>query len=184
MRTAEMTLSGGRQVQLAMPDMYTIMAGVRSGRAPNPGLAAVIRLLEGTGALESQGLLQRLAALAEYYQGLYEVAALCLVSPRLRLDGGEAGADEITPRDLSFNDAQLIYYNFFRTDPPADRGPGSELISAAIGQLYANGASPADAAAFLAALSGTGGVAVAGSAQPSGPAAAASDGDGVSAATK
>ena len=115
-------------------------------------------MLEGTGALEQQGLLQRLSALAEYYQGLYEVAALCLTSPRLRLDGGEAGADEITPRDLSFNDAQLIYYNFFVPTHPPIVGQAVSLLVPPSGNSTLTEPACRRHAAFLAALSGTGGV--------------------------
>ena len=153
MRTAERTLSGGRVVQLAMPDMYQIMTSIKSGRAPNPGVAAVLRLLEGVEALPSGQLAQRQTAQAEFYQGLYEVAALCLQSPKLRLDlrdGEEAGPDEITPRDLSFNDAQHIYYTFFRADPaPARSGPDTETLTAVVAGLYAGGASVDDVAALI-----------------------------------
>lgn len=183
MRTADMTLSGGRVVSLAMPDMYTILA--TNGRAPNPGMGAVLRLLEGAGALEQQNLLQRLNGLAEYYRGLYEVAALCLVAPRLRLDGGEAGSDEITPRDLAFNDVQQIYYSFFRTDPPTPSNePAAELVGATIGAMFANGATPEDAAAFVAALSRANTVPMAGGQDVGGAAAVASNGDDVPPATE
>lgn len=150
MRTAERTLSGGRVVKLAMPDMYQIMTGIKSGRAPNPGVAAVLRLLEGVEALPGNSLAQRQTAQAEFYQGLYEVAALCLESPRLCLNETEAGPDDITPRDLSFNDLTLIYYTFFRTDPaPARTGPDPDALTAAIAGLYAGGASIDDVAALL-----------------------------------
>lgn len=153
MRTAEKTLSGGRVVQLAMPDMYRVMVTIKSGRAPNPGVAAVLRLLDGAGALPQAGLLQRYQASAEFYQGLYEIAALCLQSPRLRLDlkeGEEAGPDEITPNDLTWQDLEIIYYTFFRADPaPISAGPDPEQISAAIAGLHAGGASLDDIAGFL-----------------------------------
>lgn len=153
MRTADMTLSGGRVVQLAMPDMYTILA--TNGRAPNPGMAAVLRLLDGVGALPETNLLQRQTAQAEFYRGLYEIAALCLQTPRLVLNGEEAGPDDITPRDLSFNDVQTIYYSFFRTDAPATRsGPDDAIISAISAGILAGGGTVDDVVAAAQRLIG------------------------------
>ena len=140
-----------------MPDMYKVMVSIKSGRAPNPGVAAVLRLLDGAGALPAAGMLQRIQASAEFYQGLYEVARLCLQSPVLRLDlkeGEEAGENEITPGDLTWQDLEIIYYTFFRSDPgPIRTGPDPEQLSAAIAGMQAGGASLDDIAALLERVS-------------------------------
>jgi len=110
MRRETITFSDGTQGLLEMPDLYAVLAEV--GTIPSPEIAAVLRLLEGTGALEQQNQLQRLTGQKEYWMGLYEIARLCLSEPRLILKG-KAGPGEITARDLSLNDVQGIYWQFF-----------------------------------------------------------------------
>jgi hypothetical protein len=112
-REATMLLSQGREVKLAMPNIYKVITGKAT---PNPALAAIVRLLDGDGLIEAQGEAQRYQAARENVRGLYEIAALCLVEPVLRLDG-DPQAGEIGPADLAFSDLHLIYYSFFRADP-------------------------------------------------------------------
>ncbi len=106
------TLSSGVEATLEQPDLYNVLAQV--GRVPNPAVASVLRLLEGAGAIDSQNELQRLQGLREYFQGLYLLASLTLVSPALRLPEkpGEVVVlqeGEIGPRDLSQGDLWAIY---------------------------------------------------------------------------
>src|SRR6185295_10269672 len=112
--TSTIALNDGRTGLLEMPDLYAFLCSV--GTVPDPSVAAVLRLLEGTGALEAQNPLQRLHGQTEWWLGLYKLAALCLVEPKLRLDVSDAAPllpGELTPRDLSLNQVQGIYYQFF-----------------------------------------------------------------------
>src|SRR6185503_9733874 len=113
--TNTLTLSGGRVVQVRMPDMYELLSQV--GVIPSAQQAALIRLLEGAGAIAAQGLQQHFSAMKDYLLGVYEIAALCLVEPRLRLKG-EPGPGEIGPAGLSQQDLWDIYNRFFWAGPP------------------------------------------------------------------
>lgn len=122
-------LSSGVEATLEQPDLYTVLAQV--GRIPNPAVASVLRLLEGAGAIDGQNELQRLQGLREYFQGLYLLASLTLVSPVLRLPEPDGKSivlreGEIGPRDLSQGDLWAIY-NFCNAPPrPPARSIGSE----------------------------------------------------------
>lgn len=112
--TSTIQLNDGRTGILEMPDLYALLCSV--GTVPDPGIAAVLRLLEGTGALEQQSLIQRLQGQKEFWVGLYKLASLCLVEPKLRLDVSEDAPlrpGELTPKDLTLNQVQAIYYSFF-----------------------------------------------------------------------
>ncbi len=117
MRTAELELHTGLTVKLQMPNMYALFAKSGSG-IPNPAIASIYRLLEGSEALQAQGIMQRFSSLNEFYRGLYEIAALCLVTPKLRLEG-TPGEGEIGPDDLCWNDLYRIYFQFFCSHPTA-----------------------------------------------------------------
>lgn len=120
------TLPSGRRVRLRMPHLYRLLASVRG--IPNPKLAAVLKLLAGEGNLEATNELQRLTSVTQMMRGLYEVAELCLVEPKLRLDlkeGETPGPGEIGPDELPIADAEVIYYGFFRRGPGAGFGPGT-----------------------------------------------------------
>jgi hypothetical protein len=112
-------LSNGVEATLEQPDLYSLLAQV--GRIPNPAVASVLRLLEGAGAIDTQNELQRLQGLREYFQGLYALAALTLVSPALRLEG-KPQEGEIGPRDLSQGDLWAIY-NFCNALPRTPARP-------------------------------------------------------------
>ncbi len=112
--TSTIQLNDGRTGILEMPDLYELLCSV--GTVPDPSIAAVLRLLEGTGALEQQNLIQRLQGQKEFWVGLYKLASLCLVEPRLRLDVSDKAPlleGELTPKDLTLNQVQGIYYQFF-----------------------------------------------------------------------
>jgi len=136
-REATLTLSNGQIAQLKMPNLYALLA--QAGHIPNPMIVSVIRLLEGTDALEDRGEYQKLAGLRDYYRGMYEVAALCLVSPVLRLDS-EPAAGEIGPEDLAFRDLTDIYFSFFFSPPPDGHARLRRVESAGHGSEEPEGA--------------------------------------------
>lgn len=120
-----MTLPSGRSVRLEMPNLYAILMQV--GKVPSPQVAAVMKLLSDVGLLDD-GIneAQRMENRRQHLIGLYHVAELCLVEPRLKLKE-EPAEGEIGPADLSFRDVEVIYYDFFRgIHPlgPADPGTG------------------------------------------------------------
>jgi hypothetical protein len=129
--TATITLASGVTAKLEMPDLYAILS--RVGHVPAPEVARVLQLLEGTGALEQQNIGQKMVGQANYWAGMYEVAALCMVEPRLVLrDTDQMGQpverlpDDLTPRDVSLNDVQGIYYRFFLGAPAQIGHPKSD----------------------------------------------------------
>lgn len=116
--TATITLANGVEARLEMPDLYAILS--RVGHVPSPEVARVLQLLEGTGALEQQNIGQKLVGQSNFWAGMYEIAALCMVEPRLMLrDTDQMGQPvekrpgDLSPRDVSLNDVQGIYYRFF-----------------------------------------------------------------------
>lgn len=118
-RTATMNLSGsGLNVELTMPNLFAVLA--KSGTLPNPALASVIKLLDGAGLLEQSGEMQKIQQSRENLRGLYEIAAMCLARPVLRLEG-VIQEGEIGPEDLAFDDLFDIYYRFFRASPAERR---------------------------------------------------------------
>lgn len=139
MHMSTIQLNGGRTGILEMPDLYALLCSV--GTIPDPSIAAVLRLLEGTGALEQQNLIQRLQGQKEFYLGLYKLASLCLVEPKLRLDVTPEAPlldGEISPRDLTFNQVQSIYYQFFlggraAIGAPKSNDPGGATPAAPAG---------------------------------------------------
>ena len=137
-REAEIIISGNRTVRLRMPNLYSVLAKAGIG-APNPALASVIKLLEGAGALSAPNELQRLTYQMQHYRGLYEIAALCLIEPRLNLNG-PPGEGEIGPDDLAFNDLFDIYLNFFRSDPTPAESPAQAALVASVMALHQAGA--------------------------------------------
>lgn len=139
MHSATIELPDGRQARLTMPDFFAMLMEV--GEIPSPEVAAVLQLLNGSGALPRPDLITRLKADADHYARLYQLAALCLEWPRLVLmrrrcrDCGHTWdtlsrqctaclsdasdrddrrtADELAPRDLPFLIIQDIYTDFF-----------------------------------------------------------------------
>ena len=109
-----LTLSGGRRVNVVMPDLYALLATV--GHVPSPAVAAVIRLLDLSGSLDAPNELQQLTYKIQQVRGMYELAALCIETPRLVLKDAERGAGELGPTDLTYDDLWKIY-GFFRQGP-------------------------------------------------------------------
>lgn len=118
------------QAELQMPSLYHLI--LQASGVPDPRLAAVLKLLDGENPFKPLTDKERGAQLAANARGLYEVAALCMVQPKLILDRAPTGADEIGPADLPFGDLEVVYYNFFRNPrraesaaEPADQSDGS-----------------------------------------------------------
>ena len=117
------TLPSGRRVTLAMPDMYAILATV--GRVPSQQMVDVLNLLQAEGALDSDPDMNRFLLKRNEVRGMYAIAALCMVEPKLSLDR-EPPAGALVPSDLSFADVEVIYWGSFRgarapfSEPPAD----------------------------------------------------------------
>ena len=139
--TEPFILSSGREVQLQLPNMFEVLCGI--GNVPSLEMAGVLRLLEGSNAIAEQNLVQRYGALKEYFIGLYEMARLCMVSPRLKLKG-EPEEGEIGAADLSYGDVLAIYNRFFFRYPPILANTGGLIPNAAGGNSDPQG--PADAA--------------------------------------
>lgn len=115
--TERLTLPSGIVAELQMPDLYGALASV--GRVPNPLLAPALDLLVRDKAYTPPGAPDPDVYLRKIQEirGMYAVAALCLVSPKLRLDlrDGERPKDgEIAPADLSYDDVETIYWSWFR----------------------------------------------------------------------
>ena len=96
----------GHVARLKRPSL-TALAGTTNG-VPNPLSPAVLRLIAGrpTTTLE-----ERIENVKSNSRAFMEVAALCLIEPRLVLDG-EPGPGEIGPQDLSDTDYTWIYYTY------------------------------------------------------------------------
>lgn len=111
----EWTLPSGLVVTLKMPPFYQMLTTSRG--VPNPAVAAVLALLAGEGHDEAVNEMERLKALKARMRGLYEVAAMCMVTPKVRLDlkdGEQPHEGEISPDDLGIADLEHIYFGFFR----------------------------------------------------------------------
>lgn len=140
------TLPSGREVVLKMPDLYRMLATTRG--VPNPALASVLKLLAGEGNVEAANELERLKSMQAQIRGLYEIARLCLVSPKLRLDlaeGEEPDEGEIGPEELPLADAEVIYFGFFRLGPVRRAGTRDADAGAAPNDRPAGAALPVSA---------------------------------------
>lgn len=115
MITATETLPSGMVVDLAMPDLYSILATVGTVPAQHI-LDAVALLTEERVYRPTAGLdpdRQLFARQVRYLRGVDAICSLCLVKPRMVI-GKAPGEGEISPADLSWIDREAIYYGFFR----------------------------------------------------------------------
>lgn len=105
-------LPSGRAARLQMPNLYGILATV--GRVPSQLMIDVLNLLVADGAYTpEQADGDKYIRKRETIRGMYAIASLCMVEPRLRLDGTpETG--EISPDDLSWRDVEAVYHGYFR----------------------------------------------------------------------
>jgi hypothetical protein len=127
--------------RVRMPDLFGILATF--GSVPSPQLAAVLDLLVADGVeLLSPDPAKVYVRKRDQIRGMYALAALILVEPRLVLSG-DPGPGEIGPRDLSFEDLEGLYYSYFRNgyrlpsapDPHPDAAGGAAEPSAPGGDL-------------------------------------------------
>lgn len=131
-------LPSGLVVELEMPNLYGILAGV--GRVPNPLLAPVLDLLikdrsYTPGGPDADVYVRKVQEI----RGMYAVMALCAVRPRLRLDG-EPQEGEIGPADVSYDDLEVVYWGYFR----GRRASARALAAAVDPERAAEPASPGD----------------------------------------
>lgn len=118
MITQERTLQHGRVVTLALPDLYELAGG--NIDIPNEALLDITDLaLYGAAISERK---ERLQDNKRSLRAAFEIASLCLVSPKLVLRG-ERDEDDLNTRDLTIADLDMIS-TFFRTG-------GSESVSVA-----------------------------------------------------
>ena len=128
------TLPSGRRVTLAMPDLYAILATV--GRVPSQQMVDVLNLLQAEGALDRDPDTNRFLLKRNEVRGMYAIAALCLVEPKLSLER-EPPPGALVPSDLSFADVEVIYWGFFRgaraplVAPPADAADADRAAESA-----------------------------------------------------
>lgn len=120
---ATLTLPSGRVVEAEMPDLFSLLGQI--GQIPDPITAAVIDLLTQEGALKRDSDPTKYRNKADQLRGMYGVAALCLVRPRLDLktERGD-GVEVLGRRDLPFGDLETLYYSFFR------QGDGAATLEA------------------------------------------------------
>ncbi|HNP73850.1 MAG TPA: hypothetical protein PKK15_22230 [Kouleothrix sp.] len=107
-----LTLRSGRAVTVALPDLYALVAAPPADPGmldlPNAALLAITDLIVyGANLTAPPAAEARLAENRAFLQTQYEIAALCLVAPRLVLRG-PAAADDLTPRDLHPADLAVL----------------------------------------------------------------------------
>lgn len=92
----------GNVARLVRPPLASMV--LTNHGAPNPLSRDVQRLLSGTAPPKDEQ--ERWKNYQQNMRGMQELAALCLVEPRLRLDGepqdGEIGPDDLTDLDYTF----------------------------------------------------------------------------------
>lgn len=92
----------GHVARLVRPPMSKLV--LTSNGVPNPLSRNVQKLISGTPPPKDEQT--RWENYQANMRGMQEVAALCMVEPRLRLDGapedGEIGADDLTDLDYTF----------------------------------------------------------------------------------
>jgi hypothetical protein len=121
------------EAEVQMPDLYQILATVDA--VPNQLMIDVLNLLEREGAeLPTLDPALKFLRLRNKTRGIYALASLILVKPRLVLDR-PPGEGEIGPSQLSWGDVEGLYYGFFLEGrrlssflppPPRDAGGASE----------------------------------------------------------
>lgn len=112
--TDTLILPSGREVRVQMPDLYAILASV--GGIPSQLIIDAVNLLTAERVYKPAPVNAEASALTRqivYLRGVYAICSLCLVEPRLVLDG-EPGEGEIGIADLTWGDAEVVYFGFFR----------------------------------------------------------------------
>ena len=106
----------GNIARLRKPSLFALAA--TSNGVPNPLSYEVMRLQASPPAASED---ERIEAVRQNGRGYVEVAALCLIEPRLKLVG-EPGEGEISPEDLADFDLWWIY-NVWVEGAAADVAP-------------------------------------------------------------
>lgn len=134
----EFLLSNGMPAVFEMPDMLALVAG--SYDLPNGALAGVLDLLVSGQPLVTDPK-QLLVARSSHIETIYEIVALCLVTPKLKIRrtkkrGVQLQPGEIGPSDLAWGEVLDIYnrfrYGIFQDVSPAapDDGGGAPAAPA------------------------------------------------------
>jgi hypothetical protein len=101
------TLPGSGLIVRAVRPSLTALAATANG-VPNPLSAVVLRLMASPPPKNDE---ERVENVKRNSRAFLEVAALCLVEPKLALDR-EASDDELVPEDLTNIDYAWLYYSF------------------------------------------------------------------------
>jgi hypothetical protein len=117
----EHDLACGRQARFEMPDMLAFADG--SFDLPNDAQADVYELIYGQNLFGTP--MEQLLANKRKMKGLYALFSMVCVSPRLVLDDEERRPDDLSPRDLGWNDLTASYY-FFRYGPTLPLSPATD----------------------------------------------------------
>lgn len=105
-------MTTGVEAKVQMPNLYAILATV--GAVPSQAMIEVLTLLDQEGvALAGVDEGQKFLRIRNNIRGMYAMASLILVEPRLVLDK-DPGEGEIGPRDLSLTDVEALYWRYFR----------------------------------------------------------------------
>lgn len=107
-------LSRGRWAEVQMPDLYEILGAVDA--VPSQIMIDVLNLLDKEGAELPVGLSEpqlKFLRKRNRVRGLYSLASLILVKPRLVLEKRPLIEGEIGPADLSYGDVEGLYYAYF-----------------------------------------------------------------------
>jgi hypothetical protein len=120
--TTRATLPSGLEVELTMPDLFSILATV--GAVPSQQVLDMINLLTedrvyrptppGVTADQSQ-----IARQVRFMRGVYAIAMLCITEPA-----------DLKPTDLTFADLEAVYFGFFRgyrREAPPAHATGADL---------------------------------------------------------
>lgn len=102
---ALVTLPGSGNIARLRKPSLTALAGTSNG-VPNPLSSEVLRLMAAPPPKTDE---ERLTNVKRNSRAMVEVARLCLVEPKLKIDG-EPGEGEIGPGDLANMDYSFIYY--------------------------------------------------------------------------
>jgi hypothetical protein len=118
--------ASGMEVTISMPNLYQLVAS--HTKSANPMTARIIELLEGYGLIGPSTAAQRAQLAQDTLLGAMELASLCLVKPKLRLDATSERPlldGEVGPEAFAYNDwTELL--RLFRGDPEQKATPDNQ----------------------------------------------------------
>jgi len=131
----EFLLANGTPAVFEMPDMLALISG--NVDIPNSALADVLDLaLGGSFAADAD---EQLAGNKRYVRAVYELAALCLVTPKVYIPRGKKvrplREGEIGTQDLAWAEVVTLY-NWFRYGVPASL-PAAAPLQPGVGDATA-----------------------------------------------